>query len=141
MTRSDYDEAYALWQRCPGIGLSDTDSSCAIGSFLDKNPGLSFIARQGTSMVGTCLCGTDGRRGFLYHLAVDPSVRRQGIGQVLVERSLNKLKEIGIKKCHIMVFSTNDLGLSFWQASGWKLRKDILLLSYDVIESGISSPC
>lgn len=70
MRLEDYDEAYTLWQNCPGIGLSDADSRCAIQRFLERNPGLNFIARQEGTLIGTCLCGSDGRRGYLYHLAV-----------------------------------------------------------------------
>lgn len=141
MTAADYDEAYALWQRCPGIGLSDADSRCAIGQFLERNRGLCFIARMDTQLVGTVLCGSDGRRGYLYHLAVDPSARRQGVGQALMERSLAALKAAGIQKCHIMVFSDNELGLAFWQALGWKKRSDIAILSFDVLSPQTKSPC
>ena len=141
MTKEDYSEAFDLWQRCQGIGLTDADSSCGIGKFLDRNPGLSFIARQGGKTVGTCLCGSDGRRGYLYHLAVDPEVRRQGIGQALVEKAFAGLRELGIQKCHILVFKDNELGLTFWQASGWKKRTDIDILSYDVISEEKTSPC
>ena len=141
MTKADYAEAYALWQNTPGIGLSDADSSCAIGRFLDRNPGLNFVARQGSKLVGTCLCGSDGRRGYLYHLAVDESVRRQGIGQALVEKTFEALRSLNIQKCHIMVFEKNELGLAFWQASGWKLRKDIVILSYDVTPAEKQSSC
>lgn len=141
MSSSDYDEAYALWQRCPGIGLSDADSSCAINRFLERNPGLCFIARQEGVMVGTCLCGNDGRRGYLYHLAVDPTARRQGIGQALVEKTLAALVAMDIHKCHIMVFGGNELGLAFWQAGGWKIRNDIEILSYDLVSPYQASPC
>jgi N-acetylglutamate synthase len=141
MKKEDYDEAYALWKRLPGIGLTKADSSCAIGRFLDRNPGLCFVARQDNEIVGTCLAGSDGRRGYLYHLAVDPKVRRQGIGQVLVEKTLEALKAAGIQKCHIMVFIDNELGLSFWQASGWKRREDIAILSYDLVDPDMASPC
>ena len=141
MTAADYDDAYALWQRCPGIGLSDADSRCAIERFLERNRGLCFIARMGEQLVGTVLCGSDGRRGYLYHLAVDTSARRQGVGQALVESSLAALKAAGIQKCHIMVFSDNELGLAFWQASGWKKRGDIAILSYEVLSPQTNSPC
>lgn len=141
MAKEDYSEAYELWKSTPGIGLSDADSSCAIGRFLDRNPGLNFVARQGGRLVGTCLCGSDGRRGYLYHLAVDPSVRRQGIGQALVEKTFDALRALNIQKCHIMVFEKNELGLAFWQTSGWKLRKDIVILSYDVVPPESQSPC
>lgn len=141
MTNEDYVEAYALWQRLPGVGLSDADSFCAIGRFLERNPGMCFVARQGGEMVGNCLAGSDGRRGYLYHLAVDPVVRRQGVGQALVEKALDALKAANIQKCHIMVFSNNELGLSFWQATGWKLREDIAILSYDLVTPDKASPC
>jgi ribosomal protein S18 acetylase RimI-like enzyme len=92
MTIQDYDEAYTLWQRCEGIGLSEADSRCGIEAFLKHNPGLSFTARTDEGVAGTVLCGSDGRRGYLYHLAVDPSCRRMGIGQALMERSLSALR-------------------------------------------------
>ena len=68
----EYDDALALWKRCEGIGLSDADERAPLTAFLLKNPGLNFIAREEGKPVGTCLCGSDGRRGYLYHLAVDP---------------------------------------------------------------------
>lgn len=141
MTKEDYPEAFALWERTTGMGLGDSDSRCAIGRFLDRNPGLSFVVRQEGVLVGTCLGGTDGRRGFIYHLAVDPSARRQGIGQALVSRCLAALHEMKVTKCHIMVFGDNDLGLTFWQSTGWKKRMDIALLSYDLAESDKGCSC
>ena len=82
--------------------------------------------------IGVCLCGTDGRRGFLYHLAVDPAYRRQGIGSQLVERVFAALRKQSIHKCHIMVFASNQTGLLFWQQEGWTRRPEIVLMSKDV---------
>lgn len=141
MTIQDYDEAYTLWQRCEGIGLSEADSRCGIEAFLKHNPGLSFTARTDEGVAGTVLCGSDGRRGYLYHLAVDPSCRRMGIGQALMERSLSALRARGIQRCHIMVFKDNENGLVFWQTEGWKLRKDIAILSYDLVTLNGGSSC
>ena len=76
----DYDQALALWKRTPGMGLSSVDERKPIEEFLALNPGLSFAAWAGGLLVGTALCGTDGRRGFLYHLAIDTAYRRQGTG-------------------------------------------------------------
>ncbi len=141
MTIQDYDEAYALWQRCEGIGLSDADSRCGIQAFLKQNPGLSFTARKDDDLAGTVLCGSDGRRGYLYHLAVDSSCRRMGIGQALMERSLSALRAMGIQRCHIMVFKENETGLAFWQSEDWKLRKDIAILSHDLVAAEGGSTC
>jgi len=127
-----YDAALALWKRCEGIGLSDADEREPMCHFLKKNPGLNFVAIENDQLIGTCLCGSDGRRGYLYHLAVDPSLRRRGIGKVLVERTLKALADLGIQKCHIMVYGSNASGLAFWSSGGWITRPEIVLMSHNV---------
>lgn len=129
---SHYDEALALWKRCEGIGLSEADEREPLHKFLLKNPGLNFVALEGGRIVGTCLCGSDGRRGYLYHLAVDPAYRRKGIGKHLVEHTLQALAGQGIQKCHIMVFGSNVSGLAFWKSADWVTRPEIVLMSHNV---------
>jgi ribosomal protein S18 acetylase RimI-like enzyme len=133
MFSSDYEAGLALWQRCPGMGLSDADEKAPMIRFLEHNPGLSFIALDGDHLIGTVLCGSDGRRGYLYHLAVDPLYRRQGIGVELVRRVFEALRAIDIHKCHIMVYATNETGLAFWQRDGWVTRPEIVLMSKNVV--------
>lgn len=141
MTIDEICGAIALWKRCEGIGLSDADEREPLTRFLTKNPGLCFTAYLNGKLVGTCLCGSDGRRGYLYHLAVDPEARRMGIGKKLVERVFEALKEQDIHKCHIMVFNNNELGLKFWKSTGWTLRTEIAVMSYNVTPPQLSSPC
>jgi N-acetylglutamate synthase len=138
---SDYAAALSLWKRCEGIGLSAADEKCPVVSFLEHNPGLSFVASDKNEVIGTVLCGSDSRRGYLYHLAVDPLYRHQGVGGQLAERSLEGLQAAGIQKCHIMVFENNQSGQTFWQNSGWIPRPEIVLMSYDVTVRKESSPC
>jgi len=133
-TINDYDEAYALWSKTSGIGLSSVDSRPAIGHYLAENPGNSFIARDGEKLVGAVLCGTDRRRGFLHHLAVDPAYRGQNIGHRLVEHCLAALKARGIVKCHIFVYRDNPEGAAFWEKIGWKKREDLDIMSIDIPE-------
>jgi ribosomal protein S18 acetylase RimI-like enzyme len=137
----DYDAALALWKRCEGMGLSSADERGAISRFLKQNPTTCFVALAGNALVATILGGNDGRRGYLYHLAVDPSMRKQGIGKMLVERFLEAMKEIGIQKCHLMVFSSNKNGQDFWEHEGWQYRSDIVLMSKDVTCSKESGLC
>jgi ribosomal protein S18 acetylase RimI-like enzyme len=128
-TLSDYAEVYALWQATPGVGLSSADSREAIAVYLERNPGLSFVARIDGRLVGAVLCGTDGRRGYLHHLAVDPEFRHQGAGSALVEHCLAGLKAQGIDKCHLFVFAGNTSGRAFWEHTRWKLRTDLVMMS------------
>jgi ribosomal protein S18 acetylase RimI-like enzyme len=132
MFSADYDAALALWQRCTGMGLSDADERVPMTRFLERNPGLSFIAMEDDHLIGTVLCGSDGRRGYLYHLAVDPLYRRRGIGGELVRRVFDALHELEIHKCHIMVYAMNESGLAFWRQDGWVTRPEIELMSKNV---------
>jgi putative acetyltransferase len=125
MTIEDFAEVHALWEKCEGVGLDDLDTRENIGKYLDRNPGLSFVARDGGKLVGAVLCGHDGRRGYLHHLAVAHEYRRRGIGKALVDRCLSGLKSIGIQKCNIFVFGENDDALAFWVKDGWVDRSDL----------------
>ena len=108
MTAQDYEEIAGLWWNTEGIGLDDdTDNREGIAAYLARNPGLSYVARQQGQIVGAVLCGHDGRRGYLHHLAVVLGHRHRGIGRALVEACLAKLGSIGIQKCNLFLFSGN----------------------------------
>jgi len=118
-----------LWQRSEGVGLSNADEPHALTNFLSRNPGTSFVALQNMEVVGTVLCGHDGRRGLMHHLVVSPELRRQGIGRKLLKAGLVALNKAGIQKCHLLVFKSNSAGLSFWRAVGAEERGSIILFS------------
>ncbi|GAK60742.1 GCN5-related N-acetyltransferase [Candidatus Vecturithrix granuli] len=129
MTMADYDAMLALWKISEGIGLSNADSRDNMTSYLQRNPGLSFVAYDGDQLVGTVLCGHDGRRGYLHHLAVSTSHRHQGIGRKLANQALTMLQQQGIEKCHLFVIKNNREALAFWKRVGWKKRVDLVLMS------------
>jgi len=129
MTLRDYDQVFALWSQCDGVGLAEGDSREDIRAFLKRNPRLSFVAERGDAIVGAVLASHDGRRGFLYHLAVVAEHRRRGIGRALVKRCLAALKSIGIPKCHIVVFARNRSGRQFWKQIGWVERTELRMMS------------
>jgi putative acetyltransferase len=129
MTIEDYDRVTALWRSSEGIGLSSTDARESIARFLDRNPGLSFVAEDRQALVGAVLCGHDGRRGYIYHLAIDRSHRTRGLGAALARRCLSALRDAGIDKCHIFVFRDNDAARAFWRRVSWEERGDLVVLS------------
>lgn len=129
MTIDDYEAVYAVWEGSEGIGLSDADSKEGIKRFLAHNPGLSYIALDGDKVVGAALCGHDGRRGYIHHLAVLTSHRKQGIGRSLVSRCVFALMQIGIAKCHLFVFGENQDAIDFWEKVGWDQRVELMMMS------------
>lgn len=132
MVMEDYGDVRKLWEACEGVGLSDADRPEALSAYLQRNPGMSCIALKKGRIVGAALCGHDGRRGYLNHLAVDPQHRRQAIARGLVAHCLEALRQIGIAKCHLFIFSTNAEGLSFWRHIGWEVRRDLTVASYSL---------
>ncbi len=129
MTLEDYTAVTHLWQAVEGVGLSAADSAENIARYLARNPGLSFVASLDNRLVGAVLCGHDGRRGYLHHLAVDAAHRRTGIGRQLVTHCLAALDGMGIDKCHLFVFAANHDAQAFWKRAGWTQRIELQLFS------------
>lgn len=129
MTIDDYEQIVKIWSETPGIGLSEADSLPNIRKFLERNGGLSFVCKDNGRIVGTVLAGHDGRRGFIYHLAVIPEYRGKGIARELMGNCLHQLRAAGIGKCHLFVMQGNELGKSFWKKNGWTKREDIVVFS------------
>jgi N-acetylglutamate synthase len=136
----DYDQIYALWKDAgEGVGLNESDSRAAIGRYLRRNPGLSLVATAGGRVVATVLCGHDGRRGYLHHLAVAGKWRRRGIGRSLVAACLEKLRSEDIPKCNLFLFASNVKGRAFWRSLGWTVRSDLRLVQRGTASAG--APC
>jgi len=117
---SDYDDVIALWAGVEGVEICEGDSRQEIAEYLEHNPGLSRVAVLDGKIVGAALCGHDGRRGWIYHLAVAPTYRRQQIGNVLVESCVDALRAIGLKRAIILVAGDNPGGHDFWLRNGWE---------------------
>lgn len=131
---ADIDACLALWSGLPGLALSSADEPPALARFFARNPGLSWGAFDG-QLVATILAGHDGRRGFLYHLAVAPDSRGHGFSTELMRRALEGLSEAGIGRVNVFVLADNMQGLAFWASaarSGWTKRGDILVFSKDL---------
>jgi putative acetyltransferase len=135
MTIDDYDAVLELWRSSDGIGLSGSDSRDGIRRYLDRNPGMSLVAVEGTDLVGAILAGHDGRRGYIHHLAVRRDRRGAGLGRRLASGALDRLRAARIEKCHLFVFARNDEARAFWRLSGWSEREDICMMSMAIPET------
>ena len=126
MLVSDYGQIYGLWLSCPGMGLNNLDDSRnGIERFLKRNPDTCFVAEAEGRIVGAILAGNDGRRGYIYHTAVSPAHRHEGIGRGLAEAALKALQRLGINKVALVVFNRNADGNAFWEKVGFTVREDL----------------
>ena len=140
MKLEDYDNVFALWKTIKGFGIRSVDDSReGIERFLKWNPGLSVVAEEEGKIVGALLCGSDGRRGCLYHVCVHKDYRRQGIGKTMVIWCMEKLKELQINKVSLIAFTQNDVGNAFWKEIGWTKREDLNYYDFTLNEKNITA--
>jgi len=131
MQVNDYYDAINLWQLTESMSLRDCDSRESISFYLERNPGLSYVALDQGKLIGAVLVGTDGRRGYLQHLAVLAAYRGQKIGYTLVDKSIRALAVIGIPKTHLFVYQSNLKAQGFYEKLGWFARDEIRMYSYN----------
>ena len=133
MTAADIPAALELWRCTEGLGLGESDTPEALATFLKRNPGLSCVAPAPEGgLWGAVLCGDDGRRGYLHHLAVAHAQRRRGLARVLLAFCFAGLAARRIPKCNIFLFSDNAEGERFWLREGWNDRRDLKVLQKPV---------
>ena len=131
----DYDEVSNLWLGTAGIGLRSVDDSRdGVAKFLERNPNTSFVAKINGEIVGVILCGDDGRRGHIYHMAVKGNVRKQGIGRILVDEVIKALRKEGITRVALCVYNNNKVGNEFWERVGFNKRDDLFYRDMTIID-------
>ena len=134
MQPEDYGQAFALWSATPGMHLHSLNNTYGgIARLIAANPQTCLVATDGNDrIVATALGATDGRKGYLYHVAVDEKWRGRGIGTTLISRILDLFSAVGIEKVGILVVADNAEGQRFWAGHGWKTRPDVIYYDYDL---------
>lgn len=118
MTNEYYSDVYELWLSCRGMGLNNLDDSeQGINKFLQRNPDTCFVALQNEKVVGVIMAGSDGRRGYIYHTAVNSLYRKRGIATALVETVMQAMKNIGINKVHLLFLSITRAAINSGKGS------------------------
>jgi ribosomal protein S18 acetylase RimI-like enzyme len=139
MTPADYDDVRALWMTIRGFGIRALDDSREdIERFILRNPTTSVVARDGNRIVGSILCGSDGRQGALYHVCVAKDYRRRGIGTQMVAFCMHQLRYMGINKVSLIAFTRNDVGNAFWNKIGWTRKTDVNYYEFVLNEENIT---
>ena len=117
-----YAAAVALWsQSGPGIHLGSSDTPEEIKKKLSRDPDLFLVAESAGQLVGTVIGGYDGRRGMVYHLAVQPDMRRQGVGSALMTELERRLRAKGCIRSYLMVVPGNEEVAAYYRTLGWEV--------------------
>jgi ribosomal protein S18 acetylase RimI-like enzyme len=130
----DYPGAIRLWGASgEGVRLGPSDVPAEIEKKLERDPDLFLVAAAGPELVGTVIGGFDGRRGLVYHLAVAPGFRRQGIASRLMQEVEKRLKGKGCIRSYLLVRKDNEDVLSYYEKVGWTLLPDHIFAK-DLVE-------
>jgi ribosomal protein S18 acetylase RimI-like enzyme len=120
----DGDRLRTFWLTC-GIKIRPGDDDESLARFAARNPGLLILAEEHGHLVGSALAGWDGRRGWLYHVAVHKDERRRGIGRDLVVELESRLRALGCPKLNLIVWDDNTWAMRFWEALGYRREKTV----------------
>ena len=139
MCIQDYTGVHELWMTIRGFGIrSIDDSKEGVERFLRRNPSTSVVAEYEGCIIGSILCGHDGRRGCFYHVCVHEKFRKQGIGKAMAVFAMKALQKEQINKVSLIAFRDNEVGNQFWKCVGWKFREDLNYYDFVLNEANIT---
>jgi ribosomal protein S18 acetylase RimI-like enzyme len=129
---TDYPQVISLWNNAgPGIHVRRSDEEGEIAKKLQRDPDLFLVVEAGGRIIASVIGGYDGRRGMVYHLAVDEDFRKLGIASVLMTELENRLKQKGCRRSYLMVAHDNQDAIHFYESHGWE-QMDILTFGKDL---------
>lgn len=130
--QSDMDDVVHVWKTC-GLAVLWNDPRRDIERKLAEDPSLFFVATVDSRIVGTCMAGYDGHRGWVYYLAVLPAFQQQGIASGLMEHAERELLERGCAKINLMVRTSNEDVITYYENRGYA-RDDVVVLGKRLIQ-------
>lgn len=90
-------------------------------------PDLFFVLESDGEVVGTCMGGFDGHRGWVHRLAVDPARRRNGLGEALMAHLERALDARGCPKLNLQVRASNAAVVAFYRRLGYAVEDRVSL--------------
>ena len=120
----DGDRLRTFWLAC-GVAIRPGDDDRSLAAFSARDAELFILGEEHGHLVASALAGWDGRRGWLYHVAVHPDERRRGIGRELVALIEVRLRERGCPKLNLLVWEDNTWAMAFWERVGYRREKTV----------------
>lgn len=116
---ADFGAVVALWQ-ASGLQLSATDDAPGLEEKLARDPELFLVGVDNGAIVGAVMGAYDGRRGWVYHLAIDSRWQGQGLGTVLLAQLEERLRNKGCRKVNLLVEPDNAGVRHFYEHLGYQ---------------------
>jgi ribosomal protein S18 acetylase RimI-like enzyme len=118
---SDVDAVAALWEAC-GLTRPWNDPHADIALARRTPSSEIFVGLDDDKIVASAMCGSDGHRGWLYYVAVEPALQGNGHGRAIMARAETWLAAQGIPKIELMVRSENTAVQRFYESIGYNIE-------------------
>ena len=126
LTIDDYDDLITLWKRS---GLSHRpngrDSREALEPEMKRAETFFLGMFDGDKMIGSVLGSSDGRKGWINRLAIDPDYRGKGLAGQLIDDCEKCLYDLGLKVIAALIEGDNKSSESAFVKSGYSYAKNI----------------
>lgn len=130
---ADYQSVYELWESMEkGVHVGRSDTLPEIEKKLSRDPDLFLVAEADGCLIGSVIGAFDGRRGFIYHLAVAASFRGIGVASRLMDEVEARLRARGCLKCFLLVKNDNTEAEIYYQHHGWKNMDSVHIFGKDL---------
>ena len=132
---ADFQAVEKLWRRA-GLWMRPSDGAEQVALKLTRDPDLFVVACAGERVVGVAMGGWDGRRAYIYHLAVDTRWRRRGLANRLMDELEERFRAKGALKAKLQIMAGNDASTAFFAARGYQLETACASWGAELIEGG-----
>ena len=123
---ADIEPVVAFWERCGLIRpWNDPRADIALARLTASSTVL--VGWDDAAIVATAMAGSDGHRGWIYYVGVDPDARRAGLGGEIMEAAETWLREHGVPKVHVMVRGENAEVGGFYRQLGYEAQEVTVL--------------
>ena len=134
----DYDSVAALWALAEGMSVPRRDE---VERKLERDPHLFLVAEDDShprSVIGVAIGSYDGRRGWIFRLAVAVPHRREGVGRELVRELERRFLQMGVERIRVLTLSDNTSARRFWEGLGYRGFDDVVLFSRQLADENRS---
>lgn len=114
----DYEAVLRVWREA-GLTIKPSDTLPELRKLVERNPGTFLVAEEEGTVVGTAIGAWDGRRAWVYHLAVLPAARGRGTGRMLMEELERRMRAVGATKLNLLIEAGNAGVADFYRKLGY----------------------
>ncbi|HJW75524.1 MAG TPA: GNAT family N-acetyltransferase [Thermoleophilia bacterium] len=138
----DFDEVLRLRLGAgPGVDRRPSDERDQVGLKTERDPDLFLVATKGESHRGRGDGGWGGRRAYVYHLAVTPDLRRQGVADAPMDELEDRFRAKGALKAKCQIHTHNSASLAFFRQRGWEIEEGLWPVGKVLAGRVDGSPC